>query len=79
MSLEELQKNIKDKEQELSLLRKKLEEYPNVVLMGRVCKGKHTFVLQPVRQIRNLEANGWRKCDPMTIASIKLALNKELT
>jgi hypothetical protein len=24
-------------------------------------KGKHTFVLQPTKQVPNLETNGWKK------------------
>lgn len=76
MSLEELQKEIRIKEQELAVLHNKLKEYPNVVLMKHTVKGKHTFVLQPIKQINNLKANGWAEFTTKNIEKLIKILNK---
>jgi hypothetical protein len=75
MTLEELQKEIKVKEQELLALQKKLQFYPNVVLMGRVNKGKYSFVFQPVKQVDNLKRNGWQLCTTQDILDTEKRLN----
>lgn len=76
MKLEALQKEIIAKEKELLALKDRLSAYPNVVLMRRKCKDKYTFVLQPIRQIDNLKANGWTECDVEDLIEIMNILNE---
>lgn len=61
LTTEEITSQIKDLEKQLSDLRQTLNEKNRSVLMYIKKSGKHTFVLQPVKQLENLRSSGWKR------------------
>lgn len=61
LTTEELTSQIKDLEKQLSDLRRILNEKNGSVLMYIKKSMKHTFVLQPIKQLENLRSSGWKR------------------
>lgn len=59
-SREDISKEIRDLKKKLLELESELSDRRNYVLMYMVKHGKHTFVLQPIKQKDNLLQNGWK-------------------
>lgn len=73
-NLVELQNKIKQKRLELLELEKEFESFPRLILMYSKTKGKHTFVFQPIKQVHNLESNGWVQVENFNKKVIELGL-----
>lgn len=61
LTTEEITSQINDLENQLADLRKILSEKNGSVLMYMKKSGKHTFVLQPIKQLENLKSSGWKR------------------
>ena len=60
-TLEQLKIEYKNLQQKLEEISKQIEHKQSFVLMYINKSGKHTFVLQPRKQMFNLEQNGWKR------------------
>lgn len=67
LTTEELTSQIKDLEKQLTDLKQILHEKNGSVLMYIKKSGKHTFVLQPVKQLENLLSSGWKRINQAEI------------
>lgn len=74
-----LQNEIKEKRielynLELYNLEQEYDKYPRNVLMYTKSKGKHTFVYHSLKQVHNLEVNGWEIVEDFNVKATQLGL-----